>query len=180
MTAGPLHLRPRSPLPGPARPAIAWGPCTDPSLVTAGAECGFSLCSPRPRRPRRQTIRLALRIAKVKQTTTNGIDSTSWGTPCPRTVTRAPSWSTRAACGPGLGLSRLGGAVPKDAGSAYDWIGFDPRGRRGQRAGAELADPGYGGYAPAGLLAGERRGSGLASLHEGVRAGVWRPGAARC
>nr|WP_255426354.1 alpha/beta fold hydrolase [Pseudonocardia sp. C8] len=48
--------------------------------------------------------------------------------------------------GPGLGLSRLGGAVPKDAGSAYDWIGFDPRGV-GASEPALSCDPGYGGYA---------------------------------
>ena len=47
--------------------------------------------------------------------------------------------------GSGLVLSRLGAKVPRHAGDAYDWIGFDPRGV-GASSPALSCIPDYGGY----------------------------------
>ena len=47
--------------------------------------------------------------------------------------------------GSGLVLALLGGSVPGDAGDAYDWIGFDPRGVGASRP-ALSCDPDYFGY----------------------------------
>ncbi|WP_249265941.1 MULTISPECIES: alpha/beta hydrolase [unclassified Pseudonocardia] len=116
----------------PAAPAIAWGPCSTPSLTTAGAECGFLTVPLDHADPGGETVQLAVSRVRhtVPQDRYQGVVLVNPGGPG----------------GPGVGLSRLGSAVPKDAGPAYDWIGFDPRGV-GESRPALSCDPGYGGYA---------------------------------
>jgi pimeloyl-ACP methyl ester carboxylesterase len=95
-------------------PSIGWGACTDSDLREAGAECGFLAVPLDYRKPGGAKIQLA--VSRVKHTTPDsqyqGVMLVNPGGPG----------------GSGLGLSTLGSAVPKGAGDAYDWIGFDPRG----------------------------------------------------
>ncbi|MEV1295571.1 alpha/beta hydrolase [Pseudonocardia sp. NPDC049635] len=117
----------------PAAPAapIAWGPCHSPPLQQAGAECGFLPVPLDHAEPGGEQIEIA--VSRVRHTVPDeqyqGVMLVNPGGPG----------------GPGLGLSRLGGAVPGNAGAAYDWIGFDPRGVGTSRP-ALICDPGYGGY----------------------------------
>ncbi|MFC7529595.1 alpha/beta hydrolase [Actinoplanes sp. GCM10030250] len=94
--------------------AITWGPCTDAPLRAQGAECGFVSVPMDYRKPAGARIQLA--VSRVKHTVPaakyQGAILVNPGGPG----------------GPGLGMATLGGHVPKGAGAAYDWIGFDPRG----------------------------------------------------
>ncbi len=108
-----------APKPAPAQvsfdPApIAWGVCASPGLVRRGAECGFLEVPLDYAKPGGTKIKIAVsRIkAKVPAAEYQGIMITNPGGPG----------------GSGLTLSVLGEFVPNDAGLAYDWIGFDPRG----------------------------------------------------
>ncbi|GLZ36905.1 alpha/beta hydrolase [Actinokineospora sp. NBRC 105648] len=93
---------------------IAWGVCASPGLARRGAECGFLEVPLDYAKPAGTKIKLAVsRIkAKVPAEQYQGIMVTNPGGPG----------------GSGLTLSVLGEFVPNDAGLAYDWIGFDPRG----------------------------------------------------
>jgi pimeloyl-ACP methyl ester carboxylesterase len=93
---------------------IPWGACAHPGLQARGAECGFLTVPLDYARPARGTIKLAVsRIKhKVPAAQFQGVMLTNPGGPG----------------GSGLTLSVLGEYVPNDAGLAYDWIGFDPRG----------------------------------------------------
>ncbi|NJC83717.1 alpha/beta hydrolase [Planosporangium mesophilum] len=97
-----------------AAPGITWGACERASLVKAGAECGFLSVPLDYSRPNGTKIKLA--VSRVKHKTPDsqyqGVMLVNPGGPG----------------GSGLGLSVLGRYVPKNAGDAYDWIGFDPRG----------------------------------------------------
>jgi pimeloyl-ACP methyl ester carboxylesterase len=124
--ADPAHARP-----GSARPAIVWGPCTDAGLVARRAECGFLTVPLDHAKPAGATIRLA--VSRVKHTVPDakyqGVMLVNPGGPG----------------GSGLGLSVLGDYVPDNAGKAYDWIGFDPRGVGASRP-ALSCDSTYAGY----------------------------------
>lgn len=133
-TAGPAVAAPAAPAP-PAPPpgsGIVWGACSSPSLQQARAECGFLKVPLDHAKPAGKKIEIAVSRVRhtVPQAQYQGVVLVNPGGPG----------------GPGLGLSRLGSAVPKNAGAAYDWIGFDPRGVGTSRP-ALSCDPDYGGYA---------------------------------
>ncbi|WP_226359036.1 alpha/beta fold hydrolase [Pseudonocardia sp. ICBG601] len=131
-TAGPAVAAPAAPAPPPPGAGIVWGACTSPSLQQAKAECGFLKVPLDHAKPAGKKIEIAVSRIRhtVPQAQYQGVVLVNPGGPG----------------GPGLGLSRLGAAVPKNAGAAYDWIGFDPRGVGTSRP-ALSCDPDYGGYA---------------------------------
>jgi pimeloyl-ACP methyl ester carboxylesterase len=94
--------------------SIAWGNCESPGLVRRGAECGYVSVPLDYSHPDGKKIELA--VSRVKHKTSDskyqGVTLVNPGGPG----------------GSGLGLAVLGEFVPKHAGDAYDWIGFDPRG----------------------------------------------------
>jgi pimeloyl-ACP methyl ester carboxylesterase len=95
-------------------PRIEWRKCTDPSLVSRKAECGVLAVPVDYKKPGGPTLDLA--VARVKHTVPEakyqGVMLVNPGGPGAK----------------GQGLAVLGSLVPKGAGDAYDWIGFDPRG----------------------------------------------------
>ena len=114
--------------PAPAAASIAWGPCTNPTLVAAGAECGYLAVPLDYSKPDGEKIQLA--VDRVKHKTAEaqyqGVMLTNPGGPG----------------GSGLLLATRGPRVPNHAGDAYDWIGFDPRGV-GESKPALSCDPNY-------------------------------------
>ena len=107
---------------------IAWGPCTDPTLVAAGGECGYLSVPLDHDHPDGAKIQLAVgRIKhKVPDSQYQGVMITLPGGPG----------------GSGLYLGARGAKLPNAAGDAYDWIGFDPRGV-GSSKPALSCDPNY-------------------------------------
>lgn len=107
---------------------INWGTCESPGLQQAGAQCGMLTVPLDYSHPNGKTIQLA--VSRIKHKTPDsqyqGIMLTNPGGPG----------------GSGLGLSTLGGDVPKGGGDPYDWIGFDPRGV-GSSVPALTCDPNY-------------------------------------
>ncbi len=95
-------------------PAIAWHECESAGLKSRGAECGDVTVPLDYDKPNGKKITVA--ISRIKHTVP---DSQYQG---PMLV------NPGGPGGSGLTLSVLGEFVPKDAGKAYDWIGFDPRG----------------------------------------------------
>jgi pimeloyl-ACP methyl ester carboxylesterase len=97
-----------------ASAGIAWGPCSDPGLVEAHAQCGELRVPLDYQRPGGAKITLA--VSRVLHTSSDadyqGVMLVNPGGPG----------------GSGLGLAVLGQFVPNNAGATYDWIGFDPRG----------------------------------------------------
>ena len=97
-----------------AASSIKWGPCSDPDLAKAHAQCGDLQVPLDYDQPDSQQISLA--VSRVVHTSPaadyQGVMLVNPGGPG----------------GSGLGLSVLGQFVPNHAGDAYDWIGFDPRG----------------------------------------------------
>jgi pimeloyl-ACP methyl ester carboxylesterase len=93
---------------------IDWEPCERERLTKAGAVCGMLAVPLNHDRPHGAKIQLALSMIKhaVPDDQYQGIMLANPGGPG----------------GSGRGLSVLGQYVPNDAGLAYDWIGFDPRG----------------------------------------------------
>ncbi|WP_431879598.1 alpha/beta hydrolase [Amycolatopsis sacchari] len=93
---------------------ITWGPCSDPTLVKAGGECGYLSVPLDYDHPGGAKIQLAVgRVKhKVPDSQYQGVMLTNPGGPG----------------GSGLYLAARGGNLPNHAGDAYDWIGFDPRG----------------------------------------------------
>ncbi len=93
---------------------IVWGGCASPGLQRRGAECGFVEVPLDYARTGGTKIKIA--VSRIKATVPaaqyQGIMLVNPGGPG----------------GSGLTLSVLGEYVPKGAGRAYDWIGFDPRG----------------------------------------------------
>jgi pimeloyl-ACP methyl ester carboxylesterase len=111
------------------RPAIAWGACADEGLRTRRAECGFLTVPLDHAKPAGATIKLAVSRIRHTTATSQGVMLVNPGGPG----------------GAGLTLSVLGDFVPDDAGKAYDWIGFDPRGVGASRP-ALACDGDYAGY----------------------------------
>ena len=95
-------------------PAITWGQCASAGLQARGAECAKVSVPLDYSKPSGTKIKIA--ISRIKHTVSDdkyqGVMLVNPGGPG----------------GSGLTLSVLGEYVPKDAGKAYDWIGFDPRG----------------------------------------------------
>ncbi len=113
--------------------AVDWARCDDPTMRQLGAQCGFVRVPLDYSRPRGAKILLAVSRVKhtVKQSRYQGVMLVNPGGPG----------------GSGLGLSVLGPIISedfgrKDAGGAYDWIGFDPRGVGDSRPSLSC-DPGY-------------------------------------
>jgi pimeloyl-ACP methyl ester carboxylesterase len=98
----------------PARDAVDWGPCQDPNLTAKQAQCGFVTVPLDYDRPDGTKIKLAVSRIRhtVPDTDFQGVMLVNPGGPG----------------GSGLSLSPIGALVPDQAGAAYDWIGFDPRG----------------------------------------------------
>lgn len=95
-------------------PPVAWGACTIPRLVNAGAQCGYVVVPLDYARPNGTKIQLA--VSRVKHKTP---DAQAQG---PMLV------NPGGPGGSGLIYAIFGEFVPAGAGDAYDWIGFDPRG----------------------------------------------------
>ncbi|MFI7539890.1 alpha/beta hydrolase [Actinoplanes sp. NPDC049599] len=95
-------------------PAISWGACENDTLKARSAECGFLTVPLDYSAPAGRTIKLAVSRIKhsVPDSRYQGVMLINPGGPG----------------GAGRSLSVLGELVPKQAGAAYDWIGFDPRG----------------------------------------------------
>jgi pimeloyl-ACP methyl ester carboxylesterase len=93
---------------------IQWGECENPTLVRAGAECGFLAVPLDYRKPGGEQINLA-----VSRVLHKGADADYQG---PMLV------NPGGPGGSGLIYSIFGGLVPDGGGDDYDWIGFDPRG----------------------------------------------------
>ena len=93
---------------------IDWGECEGENLKKAGAVCGMLSVPLDHDKPHGTKIQLALSMVKhtVPDEEYQGIMLANPGGPG----------------GSGLGMARLGQYIPKDAGLAYDWVGFDPRG----------------------------------------------------
>jgi pimeloyl-ACP methyl ester carboxylesterase len=115
----------------PGHPAITWGGCANATLKARKAECGFLTVPMDYARPGGRTIQLA--VSRVKHSVPaaryQGVMLVNPGGPG----------------GSGLALSVLTDYVPKKAGAAYDWIGFDPRGV-GSSKPALTCDAKYAGY----------------------------------
>jgi pimeloyl-ACP methyl ester carboxylesterase len=110
---------------------IQWGPCANEGMQKAGAECGTLSVPMDYADPAGEQVSLA--ISRVKHTVPDdqyqGVMLVNPGGPG----------------GSGLAMSTIGTAVPKGAGAAYDWIGFDPRGV-GASTPAISCDPNYFSY----------------------------------
>ncbi|HEY3468689.1 MAG TPA: alpha/beta hydrolase [Amycolatopsis sp.] len=115
-----------APAEGPA--TIAWGPCTDPTLAGAGAECGYLGVPLDYAKPDGAQVQLAVSRVKhkVADAQYQGVMLTNPGGPG----------------GSGLLLATRGSRVPNHAGDAYDWVGFDPRGVGASKP-ALSCDPNY-------------------------------------
>jgi pimeloyl-ACP methyl ester carboxylesterase len=115
----------------PSNPPISWGPCADATLQTRKAECGFLTVPLDYARRSGATIQIA--VSRIRHTVPaarrQGVMLVNPGGPG----------------GKGLGLASIGGQVPKEAGAAYDWIGFDPRGV-GTSKPSLSCDSAYAGY----------------------------------
>jgi pimeloyl-ACP methyl ester carboxylesterase len=109
--------------------SIAWGACTDASLVTAGAQCGFVSVPLDWSKPSGKKIQVA--VSRVRATVPaaqrQGVILINPGGPG----------------GSGLPFpAYLQSSVPKKVGLKYDWVGFDPRGV-GSSKPALSCDPNY-------------------------------------
>lgn len=93
---------------------IDWGRCSDETLRSYGATCGYLTVPLDYDDPSGQTVQLA--VSRIQHTVADsayqGVMLVNPGGPG----------------GSGVGMSSLGQYVPDDGGAAYDWIGFDPRG----------------------------------------------------
>jgi pimeloyl-ACP methyl ester carboxylesterase len=94
-------------------PPIVWTDCTDPDLVVAGAKCGFVVVPLNYAYPGGKKIKLYVsRIEHTSLLDYKGVALVNPGGPG----------------GAGVRMSRLGGWLPGNVGTKYDWIGWDPRG----------------------------------------------------
>jgi pimeloyl-ACP methyl ester carboxylesterase len=108
--------------------SINWSTCADPGLTSFGAVCGTLKVPLDYRKPAGKKVTLFLSMVRhtVPDSQYQGIMLVNPGGPG----------------GAGSGLSFLGQLVPKHAGDAYDWIGWDPRGV-GQSTPSLSCDPNY-------------------------------------
>lgn len=94
--------------------SVDWGTCASAGLAARGAECAMVEVPRNYDQPDGKKIKIA--ISRIEHTVPDdeyqGVMLVNPGGPG----------------GSGLTLSVLGEYVPKGAGQAYDWIGFDPRG----------------------------------------------------
>lgn len=95
-------------------PRVSWGTCADAGLRQSGARCGLMTVPLDYAQPKGPKIKIAL--SWIKHTTA---DSSAQGLMLVNPGGPGAS---------GLAMSQIGQWVPKGAGDAYDWIGFDPRG----------------------------------------------------
>jgi pimeloyl-ACP methyl ester carboxylesterase len=93
-------------------PPISWGVCSDATLASRGAQCGFLVVPRDYAHPRGAKIKVAVSRVLHKTPTSQGVMLVNPGGPG----------------GSGLIYSVLQTAIPNGAGLSYDWIGFDPRG----------------------------------------------------
>src|SRR3954469_21320371 len=93
-------------------PPINWGVCTNATLVSRGAQCGFLVVPRDYGHPRGAKLKLAVSRVLHKTPTSQGVMLVNPGGPG----------------GSGLIYSVLQTAIPNGAGLGYDWIGFEPRG----------------------------------------------------
>ncbi|MGQ0466615.1 MAG: alpha/beta hydrolase [Sporichthyaceae bacterium] len=111
---GPLGSPAAQAAPAMPRPvgALAWGACEDVGLLAAGAECAMLRVPMNWDKPGEETVSLA--VSRVRATGNRlGVMLSNPGGPG----------------GSGRGMpAYMPGAVPRDVGLRYDWIGFDPRG----------------------------------------------------
>ncbi|WP_200940102.1 alpha/beta hydrolase [Aeromicrobium sp. Root495] len=114
-----------------AAPKITWKACESAGLASRGAQCADVAVPLDHTKPRGKKITIA--ISRIKHTVP---DSQYQG---------AMFVNPGGPGGSGLTLSVLGEYVPKNAGAAYDWIGFDPRGV-GSSSPAVSCQPTYAGY----------------------------------
>ncbi|WP_250002388.1 alpha/beta hydrolase [Actinoplanes sp. M2I2] len=119
---------------GPAlevAPTITWSPCTESALRLRKAECGFLSVPLDHAAPDGEKIQIA--VSRIRHTVPEGkyqgVVLVNPGGPG----------------GKGRGLSVMGSLVPKRAGAAYDWVGFDPRGVGASKPSLSC-DAGYTGY----------------------------------
>ncbi|HWM04352.1 MAG TPA: alpha/beta hydrolase [Actinophytocola sp.] len=111
---------------------IQWGECDNPTLVDAGAECGFVEVPLDYNSPSGDMIKLA--VSRVSHKTP---DAEAQG---PMLV------NPGGPGGSGLIYAVFGEVfLPPGAGDSYDWIGFDPRGV-GSSQPALSCDPNFDGY----------------------------------
>ncbi len=94
-----------------AQPTLTWKRCTDPSLVYSDLQCATLAVPLDHANPSGPKIRLAL-TRRVHTAPFKGVLLTNPGGPG----------------GSDLSMPALSDYVPGNAGAAYDWIGFDPRG----------------------------------------------------
>ncbi|MEH3033858.1 MAG: alpha/beta hydrolase [Aeromicrobium erythreum] len=117
--------------PSAKAPTITWKTCDDARLDARGAQCADVKVPLDHSKPNGKKITVA--ISRIRHTVPEsqyqGVMFVNPGGPG----------------GSGLTLSVLGSYVPKGAGKAYDWIGFDPRGVGASRP-AVSCDPQYAGY----------------------------------
>src|SRR5690349_20580410 len=115
----------------PGYPGITWGACENAGLQARQAECGFLTVPLDYAAPAGKTLELA--VSRIKHSVPaaeyQGVMLVNPGGPG----------------GAGLALPVLGDLVPKKAGAAYDWIGFDPRGVGASKP-ALTCDATYAGY----------------------------------
>ncbi|MEV6347081.1 alpha/beta hydrolase [Actinoplanes sp. NPDC051851] len=95
-------------------PPVTWSPCADPALKAQGVECGTVTVPRDYANPK--GVKLQLAVSRVKHAVSaekyQGVILVNPGGPG----------------GAGRPMATIGSHVPRGAGLAYDWIGFDPRG----------------------------------------------------
>lgn len=112
--ASPSRTAPASAHAVATQTSIHWGPCTDPSLRHAHAQCGTVRAPLDYARPHGAQVSLA--VSRIRHT----VAASAYLGP----ILVNPGGPG----GSGLVLATLGFAVPHKVGARYDWIGFDPRG----------------------------------------------------
>lgn len=132
LPAGAGGYSPPEPKPKPYDPGpISWGACSDPLLIEFGAECAKVTVPLDYTKPKGKKIKIAVSRVRhqVPDSQYQGVMLVNPGGPG----------------GSGLIFSIFGAFVPKGAGLAYDWIGFDPRGV-GDSEPRVSCDPTYQGF----------------------------------
>ncbi|MEV0896702.1 alpha/beta hydrolase [Actinoplanes sp. NPDC049802] len=110
---------------------ITWSACTEATLKAQGAECGYLSVPLDYAKPDGTKIQIA--VSRIRATAPEqqrqGVILVNPGGPG----------------GAGRGMAALGQHVPRQVGTRYDWIGFDPRGVGASKP-ALTCDSKYSGY----------------------------------